>query len=62
MGFLMILSSHSHYLRRSSFDRTWSTNDDQVLAVAHREDGRSVLDLIVNQGTRPPFDPLRVIP
>jgi hypothetical protein len=33
-----------------------------VLAVAHREDGRSVLDLIVNQGTRPPFDPLKVIP
>jgi hypothetical protein len=44
------------------FDGSVGTSDDQVLAVGHREDGRSVLDLIVNQQVRPPFDPLKVIP
>jgi hypothetical protein len=31
---------------------------DAVLAIAHRDaDGRAVLDRLIDQGQRPPFDP-----
>src|SRR5262245_55753828 len=34
------------------------TSDDAVLAIAHKDaDGRGVLDCVVDQGPRPPFDP-----
>jgi len=39
-------------------DMSGGTSDDAALAIAHRDpEGRGVLDAIVNQGSRPPFDP-----
>ena len=39
-------------------DMSGGSSDDAVLGVAHRErDGRVVLDALVDQGGRPPFDP-----
>lgn len=39
-------------------DMSGGSSDDATLAIAHREeDGRAVLDLVVDQGPRPPFDP-----
>jgi hypothetical protein len=40
-------------------DMSFGSQDDAVLAVAHRDrEGRAVLDTIVNQGPPPPFDPV----
>jgi hypothetical protein len=44
------------------FDGSVGTHDDQVLAVSHREGERAVLDFVVNQQVRPPFDPMKIIP
>jgi hypothetical protein len=34
------------------------SSDDAVLAIGHRDaDGMAVVDLVMNQGPRPPFDP-----
>lgn len=33
------------------------SSDDAVLAIAHWEEQRAVLDLLLNQGSRPPFNP-----
>jgi hypothetical protein len=39
-------------------DMSGGSSDDAVLAIAHREpDGTRVLDLVINQGPPPPFDP-----
>jgi hypothetical protein len=39
-------------------DLSGGSNDDAVLAIAHRDlDGRAVLDCLIDQGQRPPFDP-----
>jgi hypothetical protein len=40
-------------------DMSGGSNDDSTLAIAHKDatTGRAVLDLIANQGARPPFDP-----
>jgi hypothetical protein len=39
-------------------DMSGGTSDDAVLAIAHKDaEGRALLDAIVNQGPRPPFDP-----
>lgn len=39
-------------------DMSGGSSDDAVLAIAHRDaDGRGVLDCLVDQGPRPPFDP-----
>jgi hypothetical protein len=41
-------------------DMSGGSNDDAVLAVAHRDaDGRAVLDCLTDQGQRPPFDPVK---
>jgi len=38
------------------------SSDDPVLAIAHRDlDGARVLDLILNQGPAPPFDPRQAL-
>jgi hypothetical protein len=38
------------------------SSDDAVLAVAHKDaEGRGILDCIVNQGGRPPFDPRQAV-
>jgi len=38
-------------------DMSGGSNDDAVLGIAHRHDGRSVLDLLERQSGRPPFNP-----
>jgi hypothetical protein len=39
-------------------DMSGGSNDDATLAIAHLDaDGRAVLDLVMNQGPPPPFDP-----
>jgi hypothetical protein len=43
-------------------DMSGGSSDDAVLSIAHREaDGTRVLDLILNQGPPPPFDPRQAI-
>ncbi len=43
---------------RGFVDMSGGSADDAVLAVSHCElDGRVVLDRLVDQGQRPPFDP-----
>jgi hypothetical protein len=43
-------------------DMSGGSSDDAVLAIAHREpDGSRVLDLVLNQGPAPPFDPRQAI-
>lgn len=47
-------------------DMSGGSNDDAVLCIAHREgepekDGRVVLDRIVDQGQRPPFDTRKAV-
>jgi hypothetical protein len=39
-------------------DMAGGSNDDAVLGIAHRDrDGRVVVDVLLDQGQRPPFDP-----
>src|SRR5205823_2540120 len=39
-------------------DMSGGSSDDAVLAIGHRDSqGRAVLDCLVDQGQRPPFDP-----
>jgi hypothetical protein len=39
-------------------DMSGGSSDDAVVAIAHKDiDGKAILDRIVNQGQRPPFDP-----
>ena len=43
-------------------DMSGGSNDDAVLAVAHRDqESQAVLDVLVNQGQRPPFDPRKAV-
>jgi hypothetical protein len=42
-------------------DMSGGSNDDVCLAIAHKESGRAVLDLCINQGTHPPFDPMKAV-
>jgi hypothetical protein len=43
-------------------DMSGGSNDDAVLAIAHRDaDGRAVLDTVIDQGQRPPFDPNKAV-
>jgi hypothetical protein len=42
-------------------DMSGGSNDDAVLAIAHNADGRGVLDRLVDQGQRPPFDPRKAV-
>jgi hypothetical protein len=44
-------------------DMSGGSSDDAVLAIGHRDgDGRRVLDVVVNQGPPPPFDPVAAVP
>ena len=38
-------------------DMSGGSADDATLGIAHREDKQIIVDLITNQGTKPPFDP-----
>jgi len=43
-------------------DMSGGSNDDATLAIAHKDsDGRAVLDCIIDQGQRPPFDPRKAV-
>ena len=42
---------------RAFVDMSGGSSDDAVLAIAHRQDAVGVLDLVLNQGPRPPFNP-----
>jgi len=43
-------------------DMSGGSNDDALLAIAHRDaEDRAVLDRLVDQGQRPPFDPRKAV-
>jgi hypothetical protein len=43
-------------------DMSGGSNDDACLAIAHRDnDGQAVLDRVMDQGHRPPFDPRKAV-
>jgi len=43
-------------------DMSGGSSDDSVLAIAHKDlDGKAVLDRLMNQGQRPPFDPATAV-
>jgi hypothetical protein len=43
-------------------DMSGGSNDDAALGIAHRDaDGRAVLDTVIDQGQRPPFDPNKAV-
>ena len=42
-------------------DMSGGSNDDAVLGIAHQADGKIILDQLVSQGGRPPFDPRQAI-
>src|SRR5262249_13241925 len=43
-------------------DMSGGSSDDATLGIAHRDkDGRLILDRIIDQGQRPPFDPMRAV-
>jgi hypothetical protein len=45
----------------SFVDMSGGSSDDACLAIAHKEDGRAVLDLCINQVSHPPFDPMKAV-
>lgn len=57
------IRSHSEAASYGAFvDMTGGSSDDAVLAIAHHdESGRGVLDVLVDQGQRPPFDPRKAV-
>ncbi|MCX6539600.1 MAG: hypothetical protein NT151_11815 [Acidobacteria bacterium] len=47
---------------RAAVDMSGGSNDDAVLAIGHEDvDGRTVVDLVINQGPPPPFDPRKAV-
>ncbi len=42
-------------------DMSGGSNDDAALAIAHADGTRVVLDLVMDQGPRPPFDPRQAV-
>jgi len=43
-------------------DMSGGSSDDAVLGIGHRDaDGRAALDLLIDQGQRPPFDPNKTV-
>jgi len=43
-------------------DMSGGSNDDATLAIAHRDtEGRAILDVVMDQGQRPPFDPRKAV-
>ena len=43
-------------------DMSGGSNDDSTLAIAHEDaEGRAVVDRVMNQGQRPPFDPRKAV-
>jgi hypothetical protein len=47
---------------RAFVDMSGGSSDDATLAIAHKDaNGRAVLDLVIDQGQRPPFDPRKAV-
>lgn len=42
-------------------DMSGGSSDDATLAIAHKEDGKSIVDLVVKQDGHPPFNPRNAI-
>jgi hypothetical protein len=43
-------------------DMSGGSNDDACLAIAHKDaDGRAILDTVMDQGQRPPFNPMNAV-
>lgn len=42
-------------------DMSGGSNDDAVLAIAHYDEGRAVLDVVVSQSETPPFNPRHAV-
>jgi hypothetical protein len=43
-------------------DMSGGSNDDACLAIAHKNlEGRAILDTVMDQGQRPPFDPMNAV-
>ena len=43
-------------------DMSGGSSDDATLAIAHRDEGgRAILDCVMDQGPRPPFDPRKAV-
>ncbi len=51
------LAPHPERNYSAFVDMSGGSSDDAVLAIAHWENERAVLDLLLNQGSRPPFNP-----
>ena len=52
-----VLPRQPHISYQAFVDMSGGSNDDACLAIAHREGDRAVLDLLVSQTGRPPFNP-----
>jgi hypothetical protein len=46
---------------RAFVDMSGGSSDDAVLGIAHEQDGVAVLDLLMNQGPPPPFNPRHAV-
>jgi len=43
-------------------DMSGGSNDDATLSIAHKDgEGRAILDVVMDQGQRPPFDPRKAV-
>jgi hypothetical protein len=43
-------------------DMSGGSSDDECLGIAHRDkEGRLLLDRVIDQGQRPPFDPRKAV-
>lgn len=43
-------------------DMSGGSSDASALAIGHTESGRRVIDMVIDQGIKPPFDPKAVVP
>lgn len=42
-------------------DMSGGSSDDATLGIAHKEADKAILDVVMNQGQRPPFDPRKAV-
>lgn len=61
IGTHKILPYQTGLFYRAFVDMSGGTSDDATLAIAHAEEGRTIVDGIWNQGHRPPFDTSKAI-
>jgi hypothetical protein len=56
----LFASPHSHGYK-AFVDMSGGSGDDAVLAIAHKQDGKCVLDLLVKQNGKAPFNPMLAV-